>query len=368
MNGSPLVSVIVPVYNAGEYLDQALHSARNQTHENLEILCLNDGSTDSSPDIIRKHAAEDERIVVIDKQNEGYGATCNRGIEAANGAWISILEPDDWIEPDMFESMLKFASGFDVPIDIIKTPFYRVMTDGEREERYNCNYKGLIHPLRQPFLIADAPRLLRHHPSIWSALYSKRFLDERRIRFRPIPGAGWSDNHFLVETLCQAMNIIYLDEPFYCYRADTDEKERAFAKSNPTLPFERWHEMLDIMEGLGVSDARTLGAHYGRGFTYMSGVIEHNDPDSPNMRILLARMFGRMDADIVMADPEISPGCKRLFAEIRGIEGPDKLEDVRYAAYLAKRAAHNVKNTGLQETLRTIGKYLRRRTAREGGR
>ena len=97
-----LVSVIVPIYNVEKYLDQCLDSIEAQTHKNIEVLCINDGSTDGSPDIIRAHAAGDPRVVMVDKANGGYGQGCNMGLRLAKGDWISIVEPDDWIEPTMY--------------------------------------------------------------------------------------------------------------------------------------------------------------------------------------------------------------------------------------------------------------------------
>ena len=165
-----LVSVIVPIYNAGPYLDQALNSLEGQTHDNLEIICLNDGSTDDSLQIMQRHAENDERIVIIDKQNQGYGATCNRGLKEAHGEWIAILEPDDWIEPGMFKDMLEFAAGFSEKIDIIKTPYWRIKdADTPAEQKLQCSYKRRVHVDKQPFVITDAIHLLHHHPSIWSA-------------------------------------------------------------------------------------------------------------------------------------------------------------------------------------------------------
>ena len=90
-----LVSVIVPIYNAGPYLEQCLDSIVGQTHNNLEIILLNDGSTDGSLSIMQRYATTDDRIKIVDKQNQGYGATCNRGLTEATGTWISIVEPDD---------------------------------------------------------------------------------------------------------------------------------------------------------------------------------------------------------------------------------------------------------------------------------
>ncbi|WP_165248592.1 glycosyltransferase family 2 protein [Adlercreutzia sp. ZJ141] len=363
-----LVSVIIPIYNAAPFLDQALDSVQAQTHKNLEIICLNDGSTDNSLDIIRAHAARDERIVIIDKQNQGYGATCNRGLDEAHGEWIAILEPDDWIEPGMYRDMLSFASTFNEPVEIIKTPYWRIsLPDTPRQRKLNCSYKKRVHVDKQPFVITDAIHLLHHHPSIWSAIYRKSFLNEHGIRFKPIPGAGWADNPFLVETLCRAQRIVYLDQAYYCYREETKEKTRAFHRNSPNVPFDRWNEMLDIIESLGITDERILCAHYSRGFMYMSGVIEENDPDDPAIHAQLERMFNRMNPELVYQYPRISPGCRRLYAEVRGLPKPN-VSHLQYASNLLEQGVYNLRNIGIYGTLDSLGNYLIKYRRRTGGR
>lgn len=363
-----LVSVIVPIYNAGPYLDQALNSLEGQTHDNLEIICLNDGSTDDSLQIMQRHTENDERVVIIDKQNQGYGATCNRGLEEAHGEWIAILEPDDWIEPGMFKDMLEFAAGFTEKIDIIKTPYWRIKdADTPAEQKLQCSYKRRVHVDKQPFVITDATHLLHHHPSIWSAIYRKSFLDEFDIRFKPIPGAGWADNPFLVETLCRARSIVYLDQPYYCYREDTEEKSANFHRNNPDIPFDRWNEMLDIIEDLGITDERILCAHYSRGFMYMSGVLEQHNADEPAVRAQIERMFKRMDADLVFKYPHISPGCRRLFAEVRGLPEP-KVNHLQYGANLVEQGVYNLRNIGFKGTLDAVSNYFAKYKKRTGGR
>ncbi len=362
------VTVIVPIYNAAKTLDQTLNSVQAQTHPNLEILCINDGSTDESLEIIHAHAATDDRIVVIDKKNEGYGATCNRGIEEAHGEWISILEPDDWIEGQMYTDMLNFASQFSENIDIIKTPYWRIINPDTPEQRKtHCTYKYLVQPKKQPFELSDAVALFHHHPSIWSAIYRKSFLDNNNIRFPEIPGAGWADNPFLAETLCQAKNIVYLDQAYYCYRSDTPEQEKTFHRKNPNIPFDRWNDMLDVIERLGITDPAILCAHYSRGFMYMGGVIEEHDPDSPCIHAELERMFGRMDPDLVFAYPYISPGCRRLFAEIRGLPKP-RINYPQYAGNLVRKGFHNIRLTGLGATIGIVRNYTQKYSARSGGR
>ncbi len=363
-----LVSVIIPVYNAASTLDTALDSIQTQTHCNLEIICINDGSTDNSLEIMCAHAATDDRIIIIDKKNQGYGATCNRGIDEARGKWIAIVEPDDWIEGEMYADMLEFASEFSEKIDIIKTPYWRIDHPATpQQRRFPCSYKLSVHPQKQPFTITDAIQLFHHHPSIWSAIYRKSFLDENGIRFKPIPGAGWADNPFLAETLCQARNIVYLDKAYYCYCEDTEEKTREFHQKNPDVPFDRWNEMLDIIERLNITDERILSAHYSRGFMYMSGVIEEHDPEQASIRDQLERMFERMDPDLVFSYPRISPGCRRLFAEVRGLPEP-KINHLQYAGNLISEGIYNIRNVGLGETLRSTRDYLRDYRKRTGGR
>lgn len=362
-----LISIIVPIFNAEPYLEQCLDSVLAQTHRELDIICLNDGSTDGSLAIMQAYADRDERIRVIDKQNQGYGATCNRGLEEAHGSWISIVEPDDWIEPGMYADMLGFAATLDGPVDIVKTPYWRIwMPDTPEQRKLNCSYRNRIKPPRQPFVIRDAAHLLTHHPSIWSAVYRKPFLDVHGIRFREYPGAGWADNPFLIETLCQAERIAYLDKPYYCYREETPEKSKSFALNNTLLPFERWNDMMDVLERIGMDDETVLRAHNSRGFTYLSGVLEEVDLSHEEVRTAATRMFERMDADLVLSDAEIPPGCKRMFADLRDMPEP-QASNLPYAWGLVKQGLYNLKNVGPSFTWYTLTSYFAKKDKRAGG-
>ena len=362
-----LISIIVPIFNAEPYLEQCLDSVLAQTHRELDIICLNDGSTDGSLAIMQAYADRDERIRVIDKQNQGYGATCNRGLEEAHGSWISIVEPDDWIEPGMYADMLAFAATLDGPVDIVKTPYWRIwMPDTPEQRKLNCSYRNRIKPPRQPFVIRDAAHLLTHHPSIWSAVYRKSFLDVHGIRFREYPGAGWADNPFLIETLCQAERIAYLDKPYYCYREETPEKSKSFALNNTLLPFERWNDMMDVLERIGMDDETVLRAHNSRGFTYLSGVLEEVDLSHEEVCTAASHMFECMDADLVLSDAEIPPGCKRMFAELRDMPEP-QASNLPYAWGLVKQGLYNLKNVGPSFTWYTLTSYFAKKDKRAGG-
>lgn len=324
VNGNQgLVSVIVPIFNAQQYLDQCLWSIRNQKYERLEIICINDGSTDDSPAIMRRHAAQDARVRVIDKENGGYGAGCNRGLDEAHGEWIAIVEPDDWIEPGMYCDMLSFAVSFDEPIDVIKTPWWNI-NDWDRPEaeqsRTACPLVARIPQSTHPFALLEHPELIEHHPAIWSAIYRSDFLLSHGIRFPEYPGAGWADNPFLIDTLCQAKAIVYLNRAYYCYRADLPGSTRNHATDAAVrLPFDRWMVMLERMRALGVTDLRIIESHYVRGFMYVDGAIYDDGADNSIVREGMRRVFGAMDRDIVMTSAKVSGRRKRLYCDTLGL-------------------------------------------------
>ena len=102
-------SVIVPVYNAGPYLMQCLDSLKGQTLQDIEIICIDDGSTDDSPRILDEYAAEDKRIRVVHKENEGLVAARKDGVRLAAGAYIGYVDSDDWVEGEMYERLYEKA-------------------------------------------------------------------------------------------------------------------------------------------------------------------------------------------------------------------------------------------------------------------
>lgn len=369
LKSKPLVSVIMPIYNAEGSLDNALESVEHQTLENIEILAINDGSTDASLQIMIHHAEMDPRIRVIDKPNQGYGASCNRGIDEARGTWIAILEPDDWLKPGMFKDMLDYANGFDEqPIDIVKTPYIRILdSNTENQRAYQCSYYHRIHPRHQPFTIDDpgVVDILRHHPSIWSAIYRKDFLDKKNIRFRPIPGSGWADNPFLIDTLCQADRIVYFDIPYYCYRENTDEEDFNFAMRNPTVPFQRWNDMQDELDRFQVNSDEIQCAHNSRGFTYLSGIIEYIPLSDPKVHDAAVKMVSRMNVRLVLGDPMISPAMKKLFCKLRGLPEP-KANYPQYMRSLIGETAYQLRNNGPAFTLGSIEGYLKGYATRNG--
>lgn len=251
------VSILIPIYNVENYLEQCLKSI---PHNDLcmELICINDGSSDGSLGVLEEVARIDKRIIVINKQNEGYGASLNQGMREARGRYIGIVEPDDYLDSDMFAVLFKYAQELGFP-DVVKSAYWSV-SETDDSDRRPCNFHGRIQASQCLFRIEEEPLLLRYHPSIWSAIYKKEFLDDCSIRFKEVPGAGWVDNPFMVETLCQARTIAYIDEAFYCYRED-----RTGSSSNNIadyrIPLDRWIEMTETLNRIGISDKRIWDIH-----------------------------------------------------------------------------------------------------------
>lgn len=348
---NPKVSVIVPIYNVEKYLEQCLDSILAQSHQNLELICINDGSTDRSPAILDRYACKDDRVRVINKENGGYGAACNLGLRESHGDWISIIEPDDWIGRDMYRDMLELAQSVEAPVDIVKTPWIDVC-DWDDPAKQHCEPSIMVHRFKtssRPFTLADEPALIESHPSIWSAIYRAGFLRDKGIRFVEYPGAGWADNPFLIEAFCQADSIMYLDQAYYFYRCDLPGSTRNHGSDDAIArPFERWLDMLAIIKRLGVTDRGILQAHYLRGFNYVQGAIFDDGWDNELVRKKTQEVFAAMEPDIVASCPKVSGKRKAFYYEVTGRE-PQRSALAPRLKYLAGEALFSLRRQGLKE-------------------
>lgn len=212
---SPAVSILVPIYNVERYLDQCLQSLVNQTLENIEIICLNDGSTDGSLKIIKKYAKADRRIVVVDKPNSGYGDSMNQGLKKAKGKYIGIVESDDYIELDAFEKLYHLAEANQV--DVVRANYYHNKHNQDEKNYYiNINDAGrVVDPARHTWIFYQAP-------AIWSAIYRRKFLQEHAIEFLPTPGASYQDTGFNFKVWATAKRAYFTTEAFLHYRLDNE--------------------------------------------------------------------------------------------------------------------------------------------------
>ncbi len=141
------VSVIIPIYNVEKYLDKCLESVSGQSLKSIEIICVNDGSTDSSGDILNKWAKKDSRIVVINQQNMGLSAARNAGLSIAQGEYVSFLDSDDWVSGDFFETLYSAVKNNDADTAMGGVVYYETMLNmyyGFVHEHCFCSNKPIL--------------------------------------------------------------------------------------------------------------------------------------------------------------------------------------------------------------------------------
>lgn len=214
------ISIIIPVYNVEEYLTECMESVVRQTLHDIEIICINDGSTDGSLDILKEYAAKDHRIIIVDKENEGYGIGMNIGLSKASGEYIGIVEPDDFVPLNMYEDLYDIAS--ENKLDFVKADFYRFKrneNNGNMELTYNhlSPHKEDYHTIFNP---SETPQAIYYVMNTWSGIYRREFLNEHHIRHNETPGASFQDNGFYFQTFVYGKRAMIIDRPYYMNRRD----------------------------------------------------------------------------------------------------------------------------------------------------
>ncbi len=222
---TPKVSIVMPCYNVEKYIRQCLDSVVNQTLKDLEIICVNDGSTDSTLSILQEYAASDPRIKIIDKPNGGYGHSMNRGFDMATGEYLGIVETDDYAELDMFETLYNTAVSHD--LDVVKSGFFYYYSKPGEKNIPNpiasaTTSRRTFCPTRDFKSKMEMVDFFNLKPTIWSAIYRKDFIRENNIRFNETPGASYQDASFNFKVWVCAKRVRLLKECFLHYRQDNE--------------------------------------------------------------------------------------------------------------------------------------------------
>lgn len=214
------VSILIPAYNVEPYIRQCLNSVCNQTLREIEIIIVNDGSKDKTLSIIKEYAKKDERIILIDKKNGGYGMAMNIATQHANGQYIGIVEPDDYVPYDMFEILFKKANEF--KLDFVKADFYRFAKDEKTGDIFYKLFKISKHAEDYNTIFNPSEKLesIRWTMNTWSGIYKKSFLDKYKIIYNETPGAAFQDNGFWFQTFVYGKKAMILDTPLYRNRRD----------------------------------------------------------------------------------------------------------------------------------------------------
>lgn len=200
-----LISIIIPVYNVEPFLDRCIQSIRKQTHKHLEIILINDGSSDSSGAICEKYALQDDRIKVKHIKNGGSSIARNQGLKLCKGEYIGFVDSDDWIQPNMYSDLLRFS---------IKNDLKVVETNSTEGHLVNINIKNI------PIVgkIEDRPTALKRiindkKFAVWRRLYHHSVLKNRFF----IEGLLHQDVYYTIDILNEVSFIGYLENELYVY-------------------------------------------------------------------------------------------------------------------------------------------------------
>lgn len=230
MKRSVKVSIVVPIYNKEKYLQKCLDSILQQTLEDIQIILVDDGSTDKSGEICRKYEKKDPRVLFIHKENGGTASARNTGLEHANGTYVGFVDADDWLEPDMYEKMFNTATNYDA--DIVFCNLYL----GESTKGKKLLETGLHN--REDLEREVFPRVLCSYPnekakgtirwSNWLRIYRKSKLDKHQIKYF-LGTKRCEDMAFNFECTLHAEKLYYMGNDFlYHNRYVPDSKSKGY--------------------------------------------------------------------------------------------------------------------------------------------
>ena len=250
---NPKVSIIIPVYNVEGYLPFCLESLVNQTYPNLEIICVNDGSSDNSLNILKQYASKDERFVIIDKVNEGVSIARNTALQSVKGEYIVFVDADDWLDENYVEIMLKTAKQHNA--DVVMCTYVKeyddhssvskifdedelILSDSDvqtqiRKRMFGLSNNELSHPERADVLATVWKQIIKTEIS-----KEKSFFDIRKI-------GTFEDGLFQIDLYKDVKKFVYINKPLYHYRKTNSNSITSGYKSDL---FTKWQYLYDVLE------------------------------------------------------------------------------------------------------------------------
>ena len=215
---NPKLSVIIPIYNAEKFLEQCLDSVLSQTLENIEIICVDDGSTDNSLNIVNRYAKLDKRIIVLKQNNQYAGVARNYGLSVAKGDYIHFLDSDDFLEKDAYKLATEAIDDSDICIFFHKT--YDNKT-GKTEYRphYYHSIIGAYEKIKTSFKV-DSRHFIYNAVVPWNKIYKREFLLNKEIKFSKLQCAN--DRYFHFAAVTQAESITVFNAYLINYRINNE--------------------------------------------------------------------------------------------------------------------------------------------------
>lgn len=217
MTVNPKISIIVPVYNTESYLEECLDSILAQTLKDIEIICVNDGSPDHSQDILERYAQKDKRVKVLVKENGGLSSARNAGMKIAEGEYIAFVDSDDFVAPEMMETLYTRAEETKSDITIGDLYLYDQKTGETRDYRDQMLFLRLKNRV---VALEECPELIRCIAA-WDRIYRRCFLDEIGAQFPE--GLVYEDAIFTAKTVTRTKRIAVVPQKLYYYRKNVEE-------------------------------------------------------------------------------------------------------------------------------------------------
>ena len=248
------ISVIVPVYNVEKYLNRCLDSIANQTYTNLEIILVNDGSTDSSPQICEQYL-EDQRFQLLHKENAGLGMARNSGLEVATGDYVLFVDSDDYLEFDMIEVL--YHDLLQAGADTCISGFTRVFSNRKKSfVNYFAGRKFEGEAILQEVLprmfgkIGSKPDYLEM--SVWKVLFSNKIIQEHQLRFPSEREFISEDIIFNTDYYPYAKCVIMSSNTGYCYYENDVSLTTTYKQNRFDLQVKLYHELIQRAGKLGI--------------------------------------------------------------------------------------------------------------------
>lgn len=215
-SASPKISIIIPVHNSEKYLDQCIESILSQTYHALQIICVNDGSSDGSLYILEQHAEADSRITVESQSNQGVSAARNRGLEIATGEYIGFVDSDDWIEPTMVDTLLTALLRKETDLAICSVTQHDDDKKGEPMARRSFPNQSFLEPTECHEFVDRFSRGEFDFAN-WNKLFRRSIIENHKIRFNHDLHIG-EDFLFNLRYITHAQSFVILESQLYHYR------------------------------------------------------------------------------------------------------------------------------------------------------
>lgn len=224
-----LISAIMPIYNVEKYLERSIESIRKQTFKNWELILVNDGSEDKSPEICNSYAKKDFRIKVVHQLNQGSGAARQNGINVAQGEYLYFIDPDDYLTKNAFEENSTIINKLQP--QVIVNGFNVISINSRKERKIKKVIPTILGEFNRQEFIDSYEIYVKYqgYRAVWNKLYQRDFIISNRIEFSALPIG--QDAAFNFEVYKQADSILINDECYYFY--DNTREDSAVNKYHP---------------------------------------------------------------------------------------------------------------------------------------